>query len=96
MTVCYRLPLPVYYLTEFGIQAPMSPMINVIDPKLYLNGEMVETGGQGNFVQNTGVAWAQFSEAKGGKYATIEDAVKIRQLLDGIARSAKEGRVVAF
>jgi len=67
---------------------------NVFDPKLYLNGELVEIDGHGGVIENLGRAWAEFAKGADGKYATIEDAVKNRQLLAAIARSGKEGRVV--
>jgi hypothetical protein len=63
------------------------------DPKVYLNGEPVEIE-QGGIVANLSAGWAEFAKGESGKYATLEDAVRNRRLLDAISRSGKEGRTV--
>jgi predicted dehydrogenase len=66
----------------------------MIDPKVYLNGELVAIDGHGGVVENLSAEWAEFAKGAGGNYATIEDAVKNHRVLDAIARSGKEGGVV--
>lgn len=68
--------------------------INIRDPKLYLNGELVNvqhTNGPGD---NLAAAWAEFAKGDEGTYPTMDDAVKNHCLLDAITRSAREGRVI--
>ncbi|KAF5368990.1 hypothetical protein D9758_002832 [Tetrapyrgos nigripes] len=66
--------------------------VHVKDPKVYLNGELVEveTGLHGNI----GSAWSEFAKGAEGVYPTIEDAVKLRRLLDAIQLSADTGKRV--
>lgn len=66
-----------------------SAFINIKDPKLYLNGEQVEVQ-PGGMLYNLTSAWKQYANGKHGTYATLDDAVKIRRLLDAVLRSAKE------
>lgn len=68
--------------------------IHIRNPKLYLNGELVDvqqTSGPGD---NIAAAWTEFAKGDEGIYATMDDAVRNHRLLDAITRSAKEGRVV--
>ncbi|KAK7462950.1 hypothetical protein VKT23_007531 [Stygiomarasmius scandens] len=73
---------------------------HVKDPRLYLNGELVELereGGPdptGGMLGNAGAAWQEFAEGDNGKYPTIEDAVKVHRLLDAIRLSAETGKRV--
>jgi len=69
-----------------------SPMIQIQDPKVYLNGELVEFEQAAGPSANLTSAWEAF--AKGEGYTDLDDALKNRLLLEGIARSAQEGRVV--
>ncbi|KZP22058.1 NAD(P)-binding protein [Athelia psychrophila] len=69
-----------------------APFINVQDPKVYLNGELVEFEPVTSPATNLTSAWEAF--AKGEAYPTLEDALKTRRLLEGIKQSAQEGRVV--
>jgi hypothetical protein len=66
------------------------------DPKVYLNGELVEIESHGGMVENLNTAWAEFSKGENGKYATLGDALRNRRLVDAIETSAKEGRVVGL
>ncbi|KAJ7202280.1 oxidoreductase [Mycena pura] len=71
--------------------------IHIRDPKLFLNGERVPTDEDwGGFSGNIRAAWADFGG--GGpetKYATLDDAVKLKALLHAIDSSARDGvRVV--
>jgi len=66
--------------------------INIRDPTLYVNGELVEVENTTSPVDNLAAAWAAFSG--GGQYATIEDAVRNHRLLDAIVKSAEEGRTI--
>ncbi|THV01883.1 NAD-binding Rossmann fold oxidoreductase [Dendrothele bispora CBS 962.96] len=69
-------------------------------PDLYLNGEFVElernakTDPSGGYQGNTGAGWEEFAKGKEGVYPTIEDAVKLHQLLDAIKLSGETGKRV--
>ncbi len=65
------------------------------DLKLYLNGELVEVASTG-LMGNLAAGWAEFTKGKEGTHATIDDAVKIHQVIDAITLSAKEGRRVVL
>jgi predicted dehydrogenase len=71
-----------------------SAFVNVRDPVLYLNGELVEVENTSGPADNLAAAWAAF--AKGGDYATMEDAVRNHRLLDAITRSAEEGKTISL
>jgi hypothetical protein len=68
--------------------------INIYDPDVYLNGEPVELDGHGGMIENLIAEWAEFAKGPTGTYATLEDAVRNRQLLHAIATSGKEGRTI--
>ncbi|KAF5368996.1 hypothetical protein D9758_002840 [Tetrapyrgos nigripes] len=77
-------------VTEDGVAASY---IHLHDPKVYLNGELVEF--EKSMYGNIGAAWNEFAKGKGkGVYPTIEDAVKLRQLLDAIQLSGETGKRV--
>ncbi|KZP11634.1 hypothetical protein FIBSPDRAFT_898884 [Athelia psychrophila] len=59
-----------------------SLFVNVKDPKVYLNGELVEFEAVTGPATNLTSAWEAF--AKGEAYPTLEDALKTRRLLEGI------------
>lgn len=69
-------------------------LINIRDPQLYLNGELVEVQNTTGASDNLTSAWAEFAKGDEGHYATLEDAVRNHRLLDAIKRSAKEGKRV--
>jgi hypothetical protein len=76
---------------ELSVQGSFSC---IHDPKVYLNGELVEIDGHGSLTGNLSVAWAEFAKGPSGTYATLEDAVRNRRLLHAIATSGKEGKTV--
>lgn len=65
---------------------------NIVDPVLWVNGERVEVQGGEPFVGCLKAQWEKFAKDETGGYATLEDAVKNRKLLEEISRSAREGR----
>lgn len=67
--------------------------IHIRDPVLYVDGEEVKTDG-GNGLTNPGRAWAEFAKGSGGAYATLDDALKLKVVLDAIRRSARDGQRV--
>ncbi|KAF8064998.1 oxidoreductase [Lyophyllum atratum] len=69
-----------------------SSFIGVRDPGLWVNGEKVEVEGEGAVK----VEWEEFARGEEGGYATLEDAVKNKRLLDAIDRSAREGKRVSL
>lgn len=71
-----------------------SALVNTKAPKLYLNGALVEVQQVAGPAENITRAWEAF--AKGERSPTLEDALKLRCLLEGVTRSAQEGRVVSL
>lgn len=72
---------------------PNSAFIHIVDPKLYLNGDLVAvepSGLLGMLAEN----WEEFSKGKEGNYVTIDDAVRIHEVLDAITASSKSGEKV--
>ncbi|KAF5354607.1 hypothetical protein D9757_009583 [Collybiopsis confluens] len=70
-----------------------SAYVHIRDPKLYLNGELVEVHG-GGLATNIAAGWEEFTKGNEGKHATIDDAVRIRGLIEAIGLSGQEGRRV--
>lgn len=70
--------------------------IQVRDPKVYLNGEVVTVDNEGGFVGNLKAAWEEFAKGDQGNYATLDDAVRNRRLLAAVDRSAKEGKRISL
>ncbi|ESK94792.1 dimeric dihydrodiol [Moniliophthora roreri MCA 2997] len=67
------------------------PFPNIIQPMVYLNGDEIKMNlAEGTSVKNIGRAYEEY--AKNGDYTTLEDAVKVRRVIDAILRSAAEGR----
>ncbi|KAJ7679673.1 hypothetical protein B0H17DRAFT_1206463 [Mycena rosella] len=65
---------------------------NIRDPKLFLTGERVPTDeAWGGFAGNIHAAWADFSGGGDTKYATLDDAVKLKRLLAAIDSSTRDG-----
>ncbi|KAF5374077.1 hypothetical protein D9757_010733 [Collybiopsis confluens] len=58
-------------------------------PQVYLNGNKVELPAEES---RSGLLWEAVAEDREESYATLEDAVRIRNVLDAILRSSKEGR----
>ena len=73
-----------------------SAFISVCEPRVYLNNELVSIPTGRDWSGNATVDWAEFAKGKSGNYATIEDALKLRRLLDTIGRSIKEGRAITL
>jgi len=71
---------------------PAGAHIQMYEPDLYLNGEKVEVSQDGQ--TNTGRAWVEFAKGKAGNFPTLEDAVKLKQLLEAIKTSARDGKRV--
>jgi predicted dehydrogenase len=63
------------------------------DTFVYLNGDLVplEGGGKGGLAHNVATEWAEFAKGKDGDYPTLDQAVKLHELLDAIRKSAAEG-----
>ncbi|KAJ6486864.1 hypothetical protein C8R45DRAFT_1145418 [Mycena sanguinolenta] len=72
--------------------------MHIIDPKLFLNGERVPIDENWNgFSGHIRAALAEFADGgKDTKYATMEDAVKLRVLLKAIEDSARDGKRVVL
>ncbi|RXW21133.1 hypothetical protein EST38_g4724 [Candolleomyces aberdarensis] len=62
------------------------------DPDLYLNGEKVEVEGvEQGAIGRLGNAWMEFAKGPEGNHATIDDAVKLKVLLNTIAKAMETG-----
>ncbi|KAK0489413.1 hypothetical protein IW261DRAFT_1557900 [Armillaria novae-zelandiae] len=59
--------------------------VHIRDSKLYWNGELVEAVSTG-LMRNLAAGWAEFAKGKEG-HATIDDAVKMHQVIDAITLS---------
>ncbi|KZT05727.1 NAD-binding Rossmann fold oxidoreductase [Laetiporus sulphureus 93-53] len=73
---------------------PAGCYVQVREPTLYLNGEEVKVEQDG--LTNLTRAWAEFAKGQGGSYATLDDALKIKVLLDNIGESSREGVRIEF
>jgi len=74
--------------------APPGAFLNIVDPKLFVNGEEVTV--EANPLGNIGKEWSQMAVEDGGGCATIEEAVNVRKVLRGIEESAKQGKRYDF
>lgn len=72
--------------------SPAGGYIHVYEPDLYLNGEKVELEQDG--LTNTGRAWAEYAKGDAGDFPTLEDAVKLKSLLEAIKTSSRAGKRV--
>ena len=70
-----------------------SSSLHIQDPRLYLNGELVDVPKTG-LVGYVSAAWEEFAKGDKGTHATIEDAVKLHKLVEAVKLSAKEGKRV--
>jgi len=68
------------------------------DPELFLNGEKVEVEGSKEGVAGTVTKnWVEFAKGDvGGTHATIEDAVRIKRLIEAIDESLASGQRVSI
>ncbi|KAF5374075.1 hypothetical protein D9757_010731 [Collybiopsis confluens] len=60
-------------------------------PKMYLDGKKVELPDEEN---RSGLLWEAVAEGRDESYASLADAVRMRNVLGAILRSSKEGRRV--
>lgn len=72
--------------------SPGGAYIHIYEPEFYLNGEKLELEQDG--LTNTGRAWAEFAKGDAGDFPNLEDAIKLKQLLEAIKTSARDGRRV--
>ena len=61
---------------------------------LFRSGKIVQEPEEGEMVRTIAAAWAEFAKEEIGNYPTLDDAVKLRRLLEDIKRSEIEGRRV--
>jgi predicted dehydrogenase len=71
-----------------------SAFMNVRDPKVFLNGELVEVQNAPGLVDILASAWMEYAKGEKGNYTTMEDGVRLHRLIDAIKRSAKEGKTI--
>ncbi|KIK52564.1 hypothetical protein GYMLUDRAFT_49854 [Collybiopsis luxurians FD-317 M1] len=70
-----------------------SAFIHIRDPELYLNEELVQVS-NGGLQANIAEGWEEFTKGKEGRHATIDDAVRIRSLIDAIESSSELGKKI--
>ncbi|KAI0075376.1 oxidoreductase [Panus rudis PR-1116 ss-1] len=84
--------IEVQGLPEHGDRAYAT---TTLEKKVLLNGvEVPIEGSEIDKLGNTGKAWLEF--AKGGRYTTIEDAVRLHRAVDAIERSIEEGKKITL
>lgn len=69
--------------------------INIYEPELYVNGERVEVeeGNElGPFIGPLVRNWVEYSKGDEGTHATIEDAARVKRVLDAIEESITTGQ----
>ncbi|PPR00021.1 hypothetical protein CVT24_009028 [Panaeolus cyanescens] len=73
---------------------------NVTHPDLYLNGKKVEVEGTRPGYDDVSIythLWEEYAKGPGqGKYATTDDAVRARRIVDAVERSVAEGRTIVL
>ncbi|KAK7049837.1 hypothetical protein VNI00_005267 [Paramarasmius palmivorus] len=72
------------------------PFPNVIQPTMSLNGEEIAMDlAEGTSVKNVRRMYEEYAKGDGrGDFATLEDGVRVRKVIDAVLRSAREGRRV--
>lgn len=68
---------------------PGGSFVQIRPPKLYLDGEEIVVDVSNYLPRLLATQFAEFAKGEDGNYATLDDAVKRRGLLDAIARSAQ-------
>lgn len=69
---------------------PGAASVQIHPPKLYLDGDEIEVESDNYLSHILAMQFAEFAKGEEGTYATLEDAVKMRGLLDAIARSGQK------
>lgn len=72
--------------------SPHGAYVHIYDPELYVDGEKLELESDG--LTNPGRAWVEFAKGGVGDFPDLEDAVKLKRLLEAIKTSAREGKRV--
>ncbi|KAF9076951.1 hypothetical protein BDP27DRAFT_1312875 [Rhodocollybia butyracea] len=75
-------------------------------PEVYLNGTKVELEDVGvsalpvnsekSSTTATGLAWKAYADGKSGTYATLEQALKMKEVIAAMKKSSEEGRRIHF
>ncbi|KAH0830186.1 hypothetical protein J3R83DRAFT_1541 [Lanmaoa asiatica] len=68
---------------------PGGAFVQIRPPKLYLDGDEVEVESDNYLPRILAAQFAEFAKGEEGTYATLDDAVKTRGLLDAIAKSGQ-------
>ena len=66
---------------------PGGAFLQIYPPKLYLDDEEIAVDSSNYLLHILSAQFAAFAKGEEGRYATLDDAVKTRRLLDAIARS---------
>lgn len=63
--------------------------VQICSPKLYLDGDKIEVESNNYLLSMLATQFAEFAKGEEGTFATLDDTVKMRGLLDAIARSGQ-------
>jgi predicted dehydrogenase len=67
-----------------------------IDPDVYLNGKKLDIAKEVDRFGMIRTAWDAFAEGREGEYATLEDAVRNRRVIDAIKESGQTRQAVCL
>ncbi|EEB97897.1 hypothetical protein MPER_02689, partial [Moniliophthora perniciosa FA553] len=68
------------------------PLLHIVAPRLFFNGEPVLIEEDGSMIANVGRAWKEFAKGEGrGENPNFEDALRLRRLLYVLGKSSTEG-----
>ncbi|EEB90888.1 hypothetical protein MPER_10845, partial [Moniliophthora perniciosa FA553] len=73
------------------MKAEKGPSFMRTQPELWVNGEKVEVE-QDSEAERSARNWSKFADRAEGEFATIDDALKAKRVVDAIFRSSREGR----
>ncbi|KAF8965735.1 NAD-binding Rossmann fold oxidoreductase [Flammula alnicola] len=79
------------------LESDSSAFLNIQNATVFLNGEKVEVAGtETELLGILGATWESYAKGEEGQYATIDDAVKNRRVLDAVERSLAEGKTIVL
>ncbi|KAF5352294.1 hypothetical protein D9758_011929 [Tetrapyrgos nigripes] len=74
------------------VEDPNNTVFTSFDPDVYLNGEKIELEKDGDALGTVRRAWEAFADGRVGEYATLEDALRNRRVVDAIKESGATGK----
>ncbi|KAF5345628.1 hypothetical protein D9758_015162 [Tetrapyrgos nigripes] len=74
------------------VEDPSNMVSTSFDPDVYLNGEKIELEKDGDALGTVRRVWDAFADGQVGEYATLEDALRNRRVVDAIKESGATGK----